>query len=84
MPQRRRRRAVTDSFKAEVVELCRKGDRSVPEVARELDLTETAVRRWVQQAEIDAGQRPGLTSSAHEELVGGATRCGCGARSATS
>lgn len=69
MQQRRRRRAFTDSFKAEVVELCRKGERSVAEVARELDLTETAVRRWVHQAEIDAGQRPGLTSSEHEELV---------------
>ena len=69
MQQRRRRRAFTDSFKAEVVGLCRKGDRSVAEVARELDLTETAVRRWVHQAEIDAGQRPGLTSSEHEELV---------------
>ena len=69
MQQRRRRRAFTDSFKAEVVELCRKGERSIAEVARELDLTETAVRRWVHQAEIDAGQRPGLTSSEHEELV---------------
>jgi transposase len=69
MQQRRRRRAFTDSFKGEVVELCRKGGRSVAEVARELDLTETAVRRWVHQAEIDAGQRPGLTSSEHEELV---------------
>ena len=69
MQERRRRRAFTDGFKAEVVELCRKGDRSVAEVARELDLTETAVRRWVHQAEIDAGQRPGLTSSEHEELV---------------
>ncbi len=69
MQQRRRRRAFTDSFKAEVVELGRKGDRWVAEVARELDLTETAVRGWVHQAEIDAGQRPGLTSSEHEELV---------------
>jgi transposase len=69
MQQRRRRRAFTDSFKAEVVELCRKGERSVAEVARELDLSETAVRRWVHQAEIDAGQRSGLTSSEHEELV---------------
>jgi len=69
MSQRRRRRAFTDSFKAEVVALCRRGDRPVAEVARELDLTETAVRRWVHQAEIDAGQRPGLTSSEHEELV---------------
>ena len=62
MQQRRRRRAFTDSFKAEVVELCRKGDRTIPEVARDLDLTESSVRRWVEQAEIDAGRKPGLTS----------------------
>lgn len=69
MRHRRRRRAFTDSFKAEVVELCRKGDRTIPEVARDLDLTESSVRRWVEQAEIDAGRKPGLTSSEHEELV---------------
>ena len=69
MQQKRRRRAFTDSFKAEVVELCRKGDRTIPEVARDLDLTESSVRRWVEQAEIDAGRRPGLTSSEQEELV---------------
>ena len=43
MQQRRRRRAFTPAFKGEVVELCRKGNRSIPEVARDLDLTETAV-----------------------------------------
>jgi transposase len=67
--QRRRRRAFTAAFKAEVVELCRNGDRFVPEVARDLDLTESSVRRWVEQGEIDAGRKPGLTSSEHEELV---------------
>ena len=68
MQQRRERRAFTEAFKAEVVEFCRKGDRSVGQVARDLDLTETAVRRWVAQAEIDDGRRPGLTSSEQEEL----------------
>jgi transposase len=69
MQQKRRRRAFTATYKAEVVELCRRGDRSIPDVARDLDLTETAVRRWVHQAEIDAGQRPGLTSDEREELA---------------
>jgi transposase len=32
-------------------------------VCRDLDLTETAVRRWVAQAEIDAGRRDGLTTA---------------------
>jgi transposase len=69
MQQRRSRRAFTAAYKAEVVELCRKGDRSIPQVARDLDLTETAVREWVRQAEIDDGRRPGLTSSEREELA---------------
>ncbi len=69
MQQRRRRRAFTTAYKADVVALCRKGDRTIPEVARDLDLTESSVRRWVEQAEIDAGRKPGLTSSEDEELV---------------
>ena len=45
----------TLEFKAEIVELCQRGDRSVAQVARDFDLTETSVREWVKQAERDAG-----------------------------
>jgi transposase len=38
----RRRRSFTAEFKAEIVELCQRGDRSVGQVAKEFDLTETA------------------------------------------
>ena len=39
-------------------------------MARDFDLTETAVREWVKQAERDAGTRgDGLTSSEREELA---------------
>ena len=38
----RARRSFTAEFKAEIVELCRRGDRSVGQVARDFDLTETA------------------------------------------
>ena len=53
--QARRRRAFTPEFKAEIVELCHRGDRSVGQVAKDFDLTETAVREWGKQAERDAG-----------------------------
>ena len=43
---RRARRAFTPSFKAEVVALVRQGDRTLPAICREMDLSETAVRRW--------------------------------------
>jgi transposase len=65
----RRRRSFTPEFKAEIVERCRRGDRSVGQVARDFDLTETAVRAWVHQAETDAGDRPGVTTEEREELA---------------
>jgi transposase len=65
----RRRRAFTPEFKAQTVELVRTSGKSVAEVCRDLDLTETAVRRWVAQAEIDGGRRDGLTSVEREELA---------------
>jgi transposase len=67
----RRRRSFTPEFKAEIVGLCQQGDRSVGQVARDFDLTETAVREWVRQAERDAGTRSdgGLTSSGQQELA---------------
>src|SRR5882757_3983319 len=65
----RPRRSFTPEFKAEIVELCRRGDRSVGQIAKDFDLTETAVWLWVSQAEVDAGERDGLTSSEREELA---------------
>ena len=65
----RRRRSFTPEFKAEIVERCQVGDRSIGQVARDFDLTETAVREWVRQAEVDAGQRDGLTSDERRELA---------------
>ncbi|MBV9328098.1 MAG: transposase [Chloroflexi bacterium] len=64
----RRRRSFTPEFKAQTAELVRTSGKSVAGVTRDLDLTEIAVRRWVAQAEIDAGRRDGLTTSEREEL----------------
>ena len=53
------------------MERCRAGDRTVGQVARDFDLTETAVREWVKQAERDEGSRAdgGLSTSEREELA---------------
>jgi transposase len=68
---KRKRRAFSAEYKAEVVELIRKSGKSIGAVARELDLTETAVRAWVHQAEVDGGRGPtgALTSAEREELA---------------
>jgi transposase len=67
----RRRRSFTPEFKAEIVGLCQRGDRSVGQVAKDFDLTETAVREWVRQAGRDAGTRQdgGLTTAERKELA---------------
>ena len=66
----RRRRSFTSEFRAEIVELCQRGDRSLGQVSKDFDLTETAVREWVRQAERDAGTRRdgGLTTAERQEL----------------
>lgn len=67
---KRKRRAFDAEFKAEAVRLCKVGDRSIGQVARDLDLTETALREWVRRADIDAGKGPpgALTTTEREEL----------------
>jgi transposase-like protein len=70
MTKRRKRRAFTPEFKADAVKLVVAGGRTVGQVAKDLDLTETALRAWVRQAEVDAGQGPGdaLTTEERNEL----------------
>ena len=68
---KRKRRAFTTEFKAETVRLVRESGKSVGAVARELDLTETELREWVRQAEVDAGRgAPGALTTAEREELG--------------
>jgi Transposase len=43
-------------------------ERSIPQIARELGISDQSLRNWVNQTEIDAGEREGLTTEAREEL----------------
>ncbi len=66
----RPRRSFTPEFKAEVVELVRQPGSSAGSVARDLNLTETAVRSWAKQADLDRGRRSdGLTSEQLSEMA---------------
>jgi transposase len=65
----RPRRFFPPECKAEVVELIRSTGKTVGQVARELDLIETAVRQWARQADPDTGRRTdGLTTAERDEL----------------
>jgi len=69
--ERRKRRIFSPEFRAEAVRLCRVGDRTVGQVAKDLDLTENSLREWVKRADVDAGKGPpdALTTSEREELA---------------
>jgi transposase len=68
---KRKRRAFTKAFKAQTVQLVRDSGKSVGAVARDLDLTETALRSWLRQEGIDAGRGAAgaLTTDEREELA---------------
>lgn len=66
----RNRRKFTKEFKRETVKLIKEGPRSAGQVARDLDLSESAVRNWVRQYDVDAGTREGLNTAEREELRG--------------
>src|SRR5207249_11959069 len=65
---KRSRRRFTKEFKAETVALIRQSGKSIAEVCRDMGLSESSVHRWLAQAEIDAGQRDGLTTAERDEL----------------
>ena len=52
-----------------MLSLCQLSGNTVASVCKEYDLAETAVRRWVRQAEIDAGVKPGVTWGETEEIT---------------
>jgi transposase len=66
--EKRSRRRFTKEFKAETVALIRRSGKSIAEVCRDMGLPESSVHRWLAQAEIDEGQRDGLTSAERDEL----------------
>ena len=51
--EKRKRRSFSSAYKAEVVDLVRASGKSIGAVAKDLGLTETAVRAWVRQAAVD-------------------------------
>jgi transposase len=58
-----------EEFKAETVQLARSSpEKSIRQLAYELGISDQTLRNWVKQAEIDHGEREGLTTKEREEL----------------
>jgi transposase-like protein len=56
-------------FKQGAIDLARRGDRPIAEVARELGIADSCLRNWLKQDQLDRRERDdGLTSAEREEL----------------
>jgi transposase len=68
--KRRARRTFTDEFKAGAVRLVLDEGKTVAQVARDLDLTESNLRMWVERARADRTKgKTGMTSEERAELA---------------
>ncbi len=56
-------------FKRDVVTVARRGDLTITEVAADFDISPESVRRWMRQADVDAGIKDGLTTAEQQEVV---------------
>ena len=57
-------------FRRRAVELARRGDQPIAQIAKDLGIAESGLRRWMKQADLDDGRRSdGLTSEERKELA---------------
>jgi transposase len=56
-------------FRRRAVELPRLREKPMAQIAKDLGFAESGLRRWMAQADIDQGNREGLTSNERKELV---------------
>ena len=62
-------KALPKEFRDKAVAMARAGDIPVGELAKELGVSESGLRRWMVQADVEEGARPGVTRSESAELA---------------
>ncbi len=56
-------------FRQRAVELARLRDKPVAQIAEDLGISDSCLRNWIAQADVDTGRREGLSSRERDELV---------------
>ena len=55
-------------FRRDVVAVARKGDAPIARVAKDFGISESCLQRWLKLADIEDGNRPGVTQADAAEL----------------
>jgi transposase len=61
-------KAFPREFRDDVVAVARKGEAPVSQIAKDFGVSESCLHRWLQQADVEDGVRPGVTSAESTEL----------------
>jgi transposase len=56
-------------FRRRAVELGRERAKPIAQIAADLGIVESCLRRWMAQADVDEGKKEGLTTAEREELT---------------
>jgi transposase len=60
-------KALPKEFRRDVVAVARKGEAPISQVAKDFGISESCLHRWLQQADIEDGIRPGVTAAESAE-----------------
>ena len=63
-------RAHPPEFRQRAVELARLREKPVAEIAEDLGISDSCLRNWMTQADVDEGRRGGVTSADRAEIAG--------------
>jgi transposase len=61
-------KAFPREFRDDVVAVARKGEAAISQIAKDFGISESCLHRWLQQADVEDGVRPGVTSAESAEL----------------
>ena len=55
-------------FRDDVVAVARRGEAPIAQLAKDFGISESCLRNWLHQADVEDGHRPGVTKAENEEL----------------
>lgn len=55
-------------FRDDVIGVARRGEASIAQTAKDFGISESTLRNWLRQADVEDGARPGVTKAESEEM----------------